>query len=126
MSKGVSKGHSSTWNFNNNFYLSFDSLCLQYNKTGASLSVGVTEIKTYIHSLPWEMMYFHLTERENNTITNTFHTANMEHVKVQIYNIGISNPVLQSQITVDFKVLNTNNYLGEWRRFENHGPCHKA
>lgn len=47
----------------------------------------------------------------------------MEHVKIQIYNKGFSNPVLSSQSFVDFNVLNSNNYLCEWRGCEKHGPC---
>lgn len=54
---------------------------------------------------------------------NTFYMAHVEHDKVQIYGMDVSNPVLSSQITVVFKVLNSNNnYLCIWTGFKKHGP----
>lgn len=122
---GVDQAHTTNWTFNKNFNLAFKANGLQYKKSNASnnVSKGETEISTYIHSLPWEKLYFYVTEREYNTITNTFHTAYVEYVKVKIINLGVSNPVLTSTSTVNYKIMNANNYISVWRGFERHGPC---
>lgn len=123
LGNGIRKGNDISWNFQKTFQLGFKGQQTEYKKTNASQSVmqGMTEIKTYIHSLPWEKLYFYLTEREYNTITNGFHTAKVEYIKIKIYNLGVCNPVL-NQKDIAYKVFNPNSYLGVWRGFEKHGP----
>jgi len=96
---------------------------LEYTKTesSAKLANETTDITAYIHSLPWQMKYFYMTEREYNTAVNTFHSAYVEKVTIKIYNMGVSSEAVQSSAT-SFKTLSINHYLGIWKNFERYGP----
>lgn len=64
------------------FKMEFTShLATSYTKIGNRI-----DSVAYIHSLPWEKLFFHLTEKEYNFIRNTFQTATVESVTVNITN----------------------------------------
>lgn len=70
------------------------------------------DLVAYIHSLPWEKLLLYLTEKEYNSIRNTFQTATVESVTVNITNMGVTSPIEQG----------TNHTFGIWRGFERYFP----
>lgn len=123
LGSGVKSPHQTKWHFNKHFEIALESHLIQFSKTEASTEAtkGETKIKTFIHSLPWEKLYFYLTEKEYNTIVNSFHTAYVESVTIRIYNLGVNSQSIQSS-GVSIKSFSQNHYLGIWRGFEKHGP----
>lgn len=90
------------------FKMAFTShLATSYTKKGNHI-----DLITYIHSLPWENIFFYLTEKEYNSIVYTFQTATVESVTVNITNMGVASPIEQGR----------NHNFGIWRGFERYFP----
>lgn len=118
-----SQNNSNVWHFSKTFNIGFGSQCLQYKKVDASAELSNDQIDVYshIHSLPWEKLYFYLTENEYKTITNTCKEAYVEGVRVKIFNLGVSHSekLLSS---VQHRV-NGSSYFSIWRGFDKIGAC---
>lgn len=73
------------------FKMAFTShLATSYTKIGNRI-----DLDTYIHSSPWGKLFFYLTEKEYNSMRNTFQTATVESVTVNITNMGVTSPIEQ-------------------------------
>jgi hypothetical protein len=123
INEGITKPQIQLYKFKKHFNIAFDSHPMEFKKTvsDANNKHGITTIIPYIHSLPWQMLYFYITEREFNSVINSCHSAYVDTITIKIFNMGVSSTTIQSSGT-SLKTISTNQYLGVWKGFEQYGP----
>lgn len=122
---GVSNtSNTNTFSFSKKFNFNIKSTKLQYKKTisSATSEYGGTLIITYVHSLPYQMLYFYLTEKEFNDMRSINHTARVCSASIKIVNLGNRTPFVTGQNTVSFANANSQTTIGIWENLENIGP----
>lgn len=115
------QGH--TYTFKKRFVFNVESKKLQYSLKGNRINDKVQRviIKTYIHSLPWQYLYFYLTSKEFNDIKQTNHTARVKKVSIKLFNLGNRTPFVTSARTVAYANANSQSTIGVWENLESYG-----
>lgn len=103
--------------FKKKFTFAIESTKATYTKSGTDVSY-----KTYIHSLPWQMIYFYMTEKEYDDMTKVFHTAKVTQCGIKITNLGNRTPFLTSTSSVNYANANSQTTIGIWENMEMMAP----
>lgn len=109
--------HTHSFQFKKKFTFAIISTKAVYEKTDALMLY-----KTYIHSLPWQYMYFYLTEKEYLDMTKVFHTAKVKGVSIKITNLGNRTPFITSTNAVNYANANSQTTIGIWEDMEKLAP----
>lgn len=109
--------------FTKRFLWNVESKKLQYQVHRSRINAHVQRatIKTYIHSLPWQYIWFYLTSKEFEDVKATNHTTKAIYAKVKIFNLGICHIYKNSAVC---KIQFPNNYwsmgkIGKFRMYSN-------
>lgn len=105
------------FNFRKKFTFALESTKATYTKKGDKM-----EYSTYIHSLPWQNIYFYLTEKEYDDMTKVFHTAKVKRVGIKITNLGNRTPFLTATSAVNYANANSQTTIGIWENMEKMAP----
>lgn len=73
---------------------------------------------TYVHSLPWQYIFFYMTEKEYDDMTIVFHTAKVKRVGIKITNLGNRTTFLTSTSSVNYANSNSQTTIGIWENME--------
>lgn len=103
--------------FRKKFTFAIQSTKAEYSKNNAD-----TVYKTYIHSLPWQYLYFYLTEKEYQDMTTIFHTSKVTGVGIKITNLGNRTPFITSANAVNYANANSQTTIGIWENLERTMP----
>jgi hypothetical protein len=79
------------------------------------------DIKTYVHSLPWQKLYFYITENEYHDIRKIHHTAKVVSARVKITNLGNRTPFVTGTQVVSYANANSQTTIGIWEHLESLG-----
>lgn len=112
-----------TFTFKKVFAFNFESRLLEYvrdNKNHPDYVIAF--IKTYVHTLPWQYIYFYLTPKEFHDIQSGNHTARVKHVKLKIVNLGNRTPFITGTRSVSYANANSQTTIGIWEEMEELGP----
>lgn len=109
--------HTHKFQFRKKFTFAIESTKATYDKTGDH-----TTYKTYIHSLPWQYIYFYLTEKEYMDMTTIFHTSRVTGVGIKITNLGNRTPFITSANAVNYANANSQTTIGIWENLEGTYP----
>lgn len=110
-----------TYVFKKSFAFNFEAKLLQIqNLKEKGYEIG--EVKTWIHTLPWQFIYFYLTPKEFHDIQSCNHTAKVKEVKLEIFNLGNRTPFVTSARTVSYANANSQTTIGVWEKMEELGP----
>lgn len=82
----------------------------------------IAAVKTYIHTIPWQYLYFYLTPKEFHDIQQCNHTARVKKVHIKIVNLGNRTPFITSAKTVSYANANSQTTLGVFENMEELGP----
>lgn len=103
--------------FRKKFTFAIESTKALYTKTNDK-----TEYITYIHSLPWQYIFFYMTPKEYQDMTTIFHTAKVTKVGVKITNLGNRTPFVTSANAVNYANANSQTTIGIWENLERTMP----
>uniref|UniRef100_A0A2A4J3C3 Phospholipase A2-like domain-containing protein n=1 Tax=Heliothis virescens TaxID=7102 RepID=A0A2A4J3C3_HELVI len=103
--------------FKKKFTFALESTKAVYTKSDKELNYT-----TYIHSLPWQYVYFYLTEKEYDDMTKVFHTAKVTRCGIKITNLGNRTPFLTSTSSVNYANANSQTTIGIWENMEMLAP----
>lgn len=119
---GVSNAKNThSYAFTKKFNLNIKSHKYQFKKVSGTNGVEVS-FTPYVHSLPWNFLYFYLTEKEFDDIRATNNEARVKSVSVKIVNLGNRTPFVTGQNTVSFANSNSQTTIGIWEQLESLGP----
>lgn len=90
-----------------------------YKKTGTE---GRVAFRTYIHTLPWQYLYFYLTKKEFQDIKKINHSATVKSVGIKIVSLGNRTPFVTSANRVSYANANSQTAIGIWENLEALGP----
>lgn len=99
--------------FKKKFTFAIESTKATYTKSASELVYN-----TYIHSMPWQYIYFYLTEKEYDDMTKIFHTAKVTNCGIKITNLGNRTPFLTSTSSVNYANANSQTTIGIWENME--------
>lgn len=105
--------HVHHFEFKKKFTFAITSTKADYTKTGTDV-----QYNTYIHSLPWQNIFFYLTEKEYDDMTKVFHTARVTKVGIKITNLGNRTPFLTATSAVNYANANSQTTIGIWENME--------
>lgn len=105
--------HTHTFQFKKKFTFAIKSTKAAYTKDAKILTY-----KTYIHSLPWQFIYFYMTEKEYTDMTKVFHTAKVKGVNIKITNLGNRTPFITATNAVNYANANSQTTIGIWENLE--------
>lgn len=103
--------------FKKKFTFAIESTKATYTKSTTDF-----QYNTYIHSLPWQYVFFYLTEKEYDDMTKIFHTAKVTKCGIKITNLGNRTPFLTSTSTVNYANANSQTTIGIWENMEMLAP----
>lgn len=106
-----------SFQFRKKFTFAIESTKATYTKDGSK-----TIYKTYIHSLPWQYLYFYLTEKEYKDMCGIFHTSKVTGVGIKITNLGNRTTFVTSANAVNFANANSQTTIGIWENLERTMP----
>lgn len=109
--------HVHKFQFRKKFTFAIQSTKAAYTKKGNDFTYT-----TYIHSLPWQYIYFYLTEKEYTDMTKVFHTSKVTQVGMKITNLGNRTTFLTGTNTVNFANANSQTTIGMWENLEALAP----
>lgn len=109
--------HVHKFEFKKKFTFAIESTKANYTKSNDELIYD-----TYIHSLPWQYLYFYLTEKEYEDMTKIFHTSKVIKVGIKITNLGNRTPFLTSTSSVNYANANSQTTIGIWENMEQLAP----
>lgn len=112
-----------TYSFKKRFVWNVESKKLQFtvSKNRFKDNVQRTTIKTYIHSIPWQYLWFYLTSKEFMDIKQTNHTASVKKISIKIYNLGNRTPFVTSAKNIQYANSNSQTTIGIWENLESFG-----
>lgn len=102
-----------SFQFRKKFTFAIKSTKAEYTKKQGTLTYN-----TYIHSLPWQYIYFYMTEKEYNDMTRVFHTARVTGVNIKITNLGNRTTFVTATNAVNFANANSQTTIGIWENLE--------
>lgn len=106
-----------SFQFRKKFTFAIESTKACYDKNSSNV-----KYKTYIHSLPWQYLYFYLTEKEYSDMTTIFHTSRVTGVGIKITNLGNRTPFITSANAVNYANANSQTTIGIWENLERTMP----
>lgn len=106
-----------SFQFRKKFTFAIESTKATYTKDNSN-----TVYKTYIHSLPWQYLYFYLTEKEYYDMCAIFHTSRVTGVGIKITNLGNRTTFVTSAAAVNFANANSQTTIGVWENLERTMP----
>lgn len=111
---GVQNAHNThSFQFRKKFTFAIKSTKAVFNKKADAVIY-----KTYIHSLPWQMIYFYLTEKEYTDMTKVFHTARVKGITIKITNLGNRTTFITATNAVNYANANSQTTIGIWENLE--------
>lgn len=111
--------HVHHFEFKKKFTFAICSTKADYSKSSSEVVYN-----TYIHSLPWQNIYFYMTEKEYADMTTVFHTAKVKKVGLKITNLGNRTPFLTATSAVNYANANSQTTIGIWENLEKLAPVH--
>lgn len=106
-----------SFQFKKKFTFAIESTKANYTKDGHT-----TTYNTYIHSLPWQYLFFYLTEKEYGDMCTIFHTSRVTGVGIKITNLGNRTPFITSANAVNYANANSQTTIGIWENLERTMP----
>lgn len=106
-----------SFQFRKKFTFAIESTKALYTKDS-----GTTVYNTYIHSIPWQYLYFYLTEKEYKDMCSIFHTSRVTKVGIKITNLGNRTPFITSSSAVNYANANSQTTIGIWENLERTMP----
>lgn len=113
--------NTNSYSFCKKFAFNFESTLLQFEKSKAQDYI-VAHIKTWIHTLPWQFIYFYLTPKEFSDLQKNNHTVTVKKVKVKIINMGNRTPFVTAAKAVAYANANSQTSIGVYEKLEELGP----
>lgn len=113
--------NSKIYTFEKAFAFNVQSELLKY-KLKQTREYETAEILTWVHTLPWQYIYFYLTPKEFHDIQTENHTAKVIKVHVEIINLGNRTPFITGTKSVSYANANSQTTIGVWERLEELGP----
>lgn len=102
-----------SFQFKKKFTFAIESTKATYTKDATNCVYN-----TYIHSLPWQYLFFYLTEKEFDDMTTIFHTSRVTGVGIKITNLGNRTPFITSANAVNYANANSQTTIGIWENLE--------
>lgn len=109
----MNKAHNHSFQFKKKFTVAIASTKATYDKTNSKV-----EYNTYVHSIPWQMIYLYMTDKEYADMTTVFHTARVKKVGIKITNLGNRTPFITATNSVNFANANSQTTIGIWENME--------
>lgn len=111
---GVQNAHNvHSFQFRKKFTFAIKSTKANYTKSSTSLTYN-----TYIHSLPWQYIFFYMTKKEYTDMTKIFHTARVTGVNIKITNLGNRTTFVTATNAVNYANANSQTTIGIWEKME--------